>query len=772
MNNKKRMIYIGVLFIVTVIVSITYFSYAFLSKKNEYHGRINVVAGTLNYKISSDDLVDNSITLEANDAKEIEIIVTSLNQIESDYQLYTNNVENVEIGYLDEEGYDLGTGTIASNGTKTVKVALINNNDTAKTITFGVEGGFKNKEISLEDTKVAVELGEGICNPGDVYTFDYTGNVQTFKPRCSGTYKIEAWGAQGGTHNTVIGYGGYTSGNINLESNKMLYIYVGGAGNSYTGTAGTYAGGYNGGGAVTFTQTTRKWSTGGGATDIRYFSDTPTSSDLVWNSTIGLNSRIMVAGAGAGHGYYNPNDTCVPGSGGGLTGYNATGHYAASTTVDYGQGLGGTQTAGGWTTRVVSGDVINGKQIDSTKGGFGYAGGVGSSEYGYTSGGSGYYGGGSSMHVEDGGGGSSFISGYIGSLAIKEGSTSEPRALKDGCTSSSRTLECSTHYSGMYFTSAVMIDGKGCNWATGSASNCGANQPQPDGTNAVGHSGNGYARITYLGKPITLDGNGITVTDSVVYRGSKVGELPTLTRTGYKFNGWYDSENNPVSENTGVSSLPTDTIHAEWTPITYTVRFNANGGAGTMANQTFTYDQLQALQTNSFTRSGKTFIGWSTVSGTQLLYNSSAEKNSTNDGYGGTGYSEFMWYGLDMSPYFNAYGARDYSMMLDIKSLNTTNQNTQLVYCQNGNGSQWGFSHNLVVTTAYQTFNFSFVPVKGTNSSFTTSQLAFYGVYNTGNYASVKNVYLFLEKYYRPAQQISNLTVTDGAVIDLYAVWK
>ena len=43
-----------------------------------------------------------------------------------------------------------------------------------------------------------------------------------------------------------------------------------------------------------------------------------------------------------------------------------------------------------------------------------------------------------------------------------------------------------------------MIDGAGCNWSTGSATNCGANQPQPDGTLATGHSGNGYARITLI----------------------------------------------------------------------------------------------------------------------------------------------------------------------------------------------------------------------------------------------------------------------------------
>ena len=44
----------------------------------------------------------------------------------------------------------------------------------------------------------------------------------------------------------------------------------------------------------------------------------------------------------------------------------------------------------------------------------------------------------------------------------------------------------------------------------------------------------------------------------------------------------------------------------------YTVVFNANGGTGTMANQTFTYNVAQALSANAFTRTGYTFLGWST----------------------------------------------------------------------------------------------------------------------------------------------------------------
>lgn len=45
---------------------------------------------------------------------------------------------------------------------------------------------------------------------------------------------------------------------------------------------------------------------------------------------------------------------------------------------------------------------------------------------------------------------------------------------------------------------------------------------------------------------------------------------------------------------------------------TYTVVFNANGGTGTMANQTFTYDTSQNLRTNTFTKTNYLFDSWNT----------------------------------------------------------------------------------------------------------------------------------------------------------------
>lgn len=46
----------------------------------------------------------------------------------------------------------------------------------------------------------------------------------------------------------------------------------------------------------------------------------------------------------------------------------------------------------------------------------------------------------------------------------------------------------------------------------------------------------------------------------------------------------------------------------------YTVSYNANGGTGTVASQVKYYNTTLTLRSNSFTRSGYTFVGWGTSS--------------------------------------------------------------------------------------------------------------------------------------------------------------
>lgn len=91
------------------------------------------------------------------------------------------------------------------------------------------------------------------------------------------------------------------------------------------------------------------------------------------------------------------------------------------------------------------------------------------------------------------------------------------------------------------------------------------------------------------------------------------------TRTGYRFSGWY-IVSQPESEITGDSAaVNAGTVYtqatyvkAKWAPYSYTVKFDANGGDGTMEDQSFTYDAERRLTPNAFTSESGSFTGWNT----------------------------------------------------------------------------------------------------------------------------------------------------------------
>ncbi|MEG1900404.1 MAG: glycine rich domain-containing protein, partial [Bacilli bacterium] len=286
---------------------------------------------------------------------------------------------------------------------------------------------------------------------------------QVFVVPYTGTYKVELWGASDRYANqTGIGIGGYVSGLIYLESNKIIYIYVGGNIKSFNG-------------GITMTDARGIISTSGGATDIRITSGQ-------WDNFESLKSRIIISAGGGtvSHGG-------VGGYGGGLIGYDGIPMLNSSLTGPETFGTGSTQTMGG------KAGYFNWSGGGPTNGLFGI-GGKGNDSYG-GSGGGGYYGGGGSglakLSKGGGGGGSSFISGHNGCDAIASDSTK---------TNIIHTHQ-PNHYSGKTFSNTTMIDGLGYNWT-----NVKGNQtqmPKPDGTLypiGQGHIGNGYAKITLISK--------------------------------------------------------------------------------------------------------------------------------------------------------------------------------------------------------------------------------------------------------------------------------
>lgn len=100
------------------------------------------------------------------------------------------------------------------------------------------------------------------------------------------------------------------------------------------------------------------------------------------------------------------------------------------------------------------------------------------------------------------------------------------------------------------------------------------------------------------------------------------------TRTGYTFLGWSTSSTATSATYSAGGSYTANsaaTLYAVWKALTYTVKYNANGGTGAPANQTKTYGKTLTLSTAKPTRTNYNFKGWGTsASATTVSYASGA----------------------------------------------------------------------------------------------------------------------------------------------------
>ena len=305
--------------------------------------------------------------------------------------------------------------------------------------------------VPVEDSVIIGSNCEGITYNRVLQNYPYDSDEPyLYSVNQTGFYKIELWGASGGDVNKAYlgGRGGYTSGIIKLNDGDKIYIYVGAAGVvDYSAVDGNHDIGH-----------------GGGATDIRYFgSGTPSAATLMRDSTDGLKARIMVAGGGGGSYYHHYGQYFGSGGfGGGLTGGQGTGIVKLATP--------GNQTSGG---------------LGSSNGTFGFGG------QSLNQGGDGYYGGGGNdgdvgdYGISGSAGGSSFISGYTGCVAVTSSGTP-----KSSCQTETDDIECSIHYSNKVFIGNTddlkMLSGD-------------KEMYSPTGSIEVGHYGDGFARITFVG---------------------------------------------------------------------------------------------------------------------------------------------------------------------------------------------------------------------------------------------------------------------------------
>ncbi|MCL2280988.1 prepilin-type N-terminal cleavage/methylation domain-containing protein [Candidatus Saccharibacteria bacterium] len=267
-------------------------------------------------------------------------------------------------------------------------------------------------------------------------------NSQEYVVARTGRYKLEVWGAQGGPGsdggvNFPGGLGGYSRGIVKLNAGitLVLHVSIGCAGGGTAITGETTSGGWNGGG----TGHSSGWGAGGGggATHIALVGGT-------LNTLSGNRDKVLiVAGGGAGTLGKNGKLPATGGAGGGCSGGVGVKGDGPSSNPEGGGGV-----TSGCVNGIPSGSGGSGGSGNGA-GAFGQ-GGNGSSGNS-TGGGGGWFGGGAGI---PGGGGSGYVN--------------------------------TTNFN---FTDYITCPGDG--------SVCSI--PHPSGGVEIGQTGNGYARITYLG---------------------------------------------------------------------------------------------------------------------------------------------------------------------------------------------------------------------------------------------------------------------------------
>lgn len=178
----------------------------------------------------------------------------------------------------------------------------------------------------------------------------------------------------------------------------------------------------------------------------------------------------------------------------------------------------------------------------------------------------------------------------------------------------------------------------------------------------VTFNGNGGS-LNVMDGSIAKNNNG-TATAKVQYDLNYYYLLGILaTKPGFTFKGFYDAPSGGIqvfrvdgttrclsvtskyyNENNIWKYAGNVTLYAQWEPITWTTKYDANGGTGTMADTIHRFNCGDKIRHNQFTRPGWTMTGW-TVS---RVRNGITEWHyGTSDGHWINGHS---WYELGQNP--------------------------------------------------------------------------------------------------------------------------
>ena len=129
-------------------------------------------------------------------------------------------------------------------------------------------------------------------------------------------------------------------------------------------------------------------------------------------------------------------------------------------------------------------------------------------------------------------------------------------------------------------------------------------------------------------------------------------KLKNPTKTGYTFGGWFKKSDFSGSKVTKIAASTKKNVklYAKWTVNKYTVKFNANGGTGTMSAKKYVYGKTYTLPANAFKKSGNyVFLGWNTKKdGSGTAYANKAKVKNLSSKNGATKVLYAQW-GMNVS---------------------------------------------------------------------------------------------------------------------------
>ena len=285
--------------------------------------------------------------------------------------------------------------------------------------------------------------------------------------------------------------------------------------------------------------------------------------------------------------------------------------------------------------------------------------------------------------------------------------------------------------------------------------------------------------------------------------------LPTPTRTGYTFSGWYTSASGGTKIGAGGAGYTPSkniTLYAQWSPITYTIKFVGNGStSGSMANMTMTYDAAKNLTDNAFKRTGYSFTSWNTKAdggGTKYTNKQSVKNLTTINGATITLYAQ--WTPDSYTIKFNGNGSTsgtmsDLKMTYDVakdltanaykrtgytfKNWNTKTDGTGTSYADKQSVKNLSVSSGTTITLYAQwtpiSYSIKFNGNGATSGTMANLAMTYDVTKNLMENAFKKTGYVFSgwattatgKATYSDKQSVKNLTTTNGATINLYAVW-